>query len=401
MPKLTIVEDAESPHLKPLALTRASFDLRVGIFSFKERIERMLGHEADFLQCRSDVEEVTAERHPRQTVNPEAMPADTLLVNGRWIPREGQLVDELADLLAGRESHSAGRIWMSGDDAVARIGREDAADTVDVGPVEMVSRSWQLVADPGQQVELDSPLLTNQFEPPAQWPDLTIVHEENVRIDGSAILGAGVILNASAGPIVIEQEAVIGDGAILRGPCHIGAKARVNMGARISRSSIGFNCRAGGEISKSILLAHANKWHDGYLGNSYIGEWCNLGADANTSNLRNDYGRISLYNEEVGEMEATDEQFLGTVMGDHSVCGINTMFNTGTVVGVCCNVFGPGYQPRHIRSFSWGGRDRMMRNRFERAVGAAQAMMARRDQTMSSAHHDLLKRIWAAGGSQT
>ena len=128
-------------------------------------------------------------------------------------------------------------------------------------------------------------------------------------------------------------------------------------------------------------------------GTKYIGEWCNLGADTNTSNLRNDYGLVSLYNEELGLFEATGRQLVGLIMADHSACGINTMFNTGTVVGVGCNVFGPGYQPRHIKSFSWGGRDRMMPNKPEKVLEAARAMMKRRGRQMTEAHENLLRAI--------
>jgi len=220
-----------------------------------------------------------------------------------------------------------------------------------------------------------------------------MVHEEQIRIHPLAQFGAGVILNASAGPIVIESVAIIGDGAILQGPCHVGVEAQVKAGARISGSSIGYNSRAGGEISKSILHGHTNKAHDGYLGNSYLGEWCNIGADANTSNLRNDYGTITLFNEEVGAYEDTGEQFVGLIMGDHSACGINTMFNTGTVVGVCCNVFGAGYQPRYIKSFSWGSRDRMLHLRLDKALQSATAMMARRGRSLTQAHKELLRKL--------
>lgn len=391
---LAIFEDAEVGHFRPLARTRAAFDLRAGIFSFKERIERRLHHEADVLVCREQVSDVASEMHPSCKVNPERVGSagPTLFVNGRWLPEEGEFLQALTSALNG-DGPPGPVAWVSGDDLVAAWHNMEAEELRTTSDVRLVSRLWELVDDPGLWITSDAELLGEEFKPPAPWPDLTMVHDENIRIHETALLGAGVILNASSGPIVIEAEAVIEDGAILQGPCHIAPKARVRPGARIARSSIGYNSRAGGEISKSVLHAHCNKAHDGYVGNSYIGEWCNIGADANTSNLRNDYGPVSLYNEELGEQESTGRQFVGLIMGDHSVCGINTMFNTATVVGVCCNLFGPGYQPRYVRSFSWGGREKMIRHRFDKAVAAAEAMMTRRDRVMSEVHRDLLERI--------
>jgi UDP-N-acetylglucosamine diphosphorylase/glucosamine-1-phosphate N-acetyltransferase len=396
MASLALFEDAASGHFNPLVRTRAIFDLRAGILTFKDRIEQRLGVKADVLLCRDEVAGVTRDRHPGVAVNPEELPDETLLVNGRWIPESGELLTEISAVVHGEVVLQASTIWASGQDVVARWGAGDSNDTRDAVDARLATRLWQLVSDPGELIAADAHTLDGgEAERPAPWPDLTVVHEENIVIDSSAIVGAGVILNGSSGPIIVEADAVIGDGAILKGPCHIGAMARINAGARIVRSSVGFNSRAGGEISKSILLAHSNKWHDGYLGNSYIGEWCNIGADANTSNLRNDYGKVSLYSEELGAMETTSEQFLGTIMADHSVCGINTMFNTGTVVGVCCNVFGAGYQPRYIKSFSWGGRERMMQQNVRKAILAAETVMARRDKAMSAAHRALLEQIAA------
>ncbi|MFV1979967.1 MAG: putative sugar nucleotidyl transferase [Rhodothermia bacterium] len=398
MPKLTIFEDAAVGHLKPLVHTRAAFDLRAGIFSFKERIERMLHREADCLVCRKQVSAVVAESHPGCLVNPDAKNGSndsddrTLFVNGRWIPERGDFLEMLRAVAAG-DGPDQDVAWISDGAVVAAWGDVEAADRRDAGAARLVSRLWHLITDPGPQISRDAVFFEEEVKRPAQCPDLTMVHEEQIRLHPSAEFGAGVILNASAGPVVIESEAIIGDGAILVGPCHIGSKARLKMAARVSRSSIGHNSRAGGEISRSILHAHANKAHDGYLGNSYLGEWCNIGADANTSNLRNDYGTITLYNEEIGAHEDTGEQFVGLIMGDHSACGINTMFNTGTVVGVCCNVFGAGYQPRYVKSFSWGSRDRMLRLGFDKALQAATAMMTRRGRSLSQADKELLAKL--------
>jgi len=166
------------------------------------------------------------------------------------------------------------------------------------------------------------------------------------------------------------------------------------MGARVGSSSLGDECRVGGEVSNSVLLGFSNKAHDGYVGNSYIGAWCNIGADTNTSNLRNDYGEVTLYNEHLRKYESSGRQFVGLIMGDHSRSGINTMFNTGTVVGLACNVFGAGYQPRHIPSYSWGGRDRIVVYRPEKAFASARAMMARRGRELSPEEETALLAVY-------
>jgi UDP-N-acetylglucosamine diphosphorylase/glucosamine-1-phosphate N-acetyltransferase len=392
MPKLAIFEDDVVGHLKPLTHTRAAFDLRAGIFSFKEKIERMLNQEADYLICREEVAGVASETHPTCSINPDAFDESTFFVNGRWIPDDDRVLDVLRTALSGANNYKE-TAWTADGVVVGAFGRLDAEERRDLGKTRLVSRLWQLVNDPGAQITLDAELFTGDQQPPAPWPDLTMVHEERIWIHSSAEFGAGVILNASRGPIVIESEAVVADGAIVIGPCHVAQKARLKPATRVSRSSIGYNSRVGGEISSSLVHANTNKAHDGYLGNSYIGEWCNIGADSNTSNLRNDYGFVTLYNEQTGGQEPTGEQFVGLVMGDHSACGINTMFNTASVVGVCCNVFGAGFQSRYVKSFSWGSRERMMSNGVDKALKAATAVMARRERAMSDAHKALLEEL--------
>ncbi|HTF04365.1 MAG TPA: glucose-1-phosphate thymidylyltransferase, partial [Bacteroidia bacterium] len=203
------------------------------------------------------------------------------------------------------------------------------------------------------------------------------------------------IFNTSKGPIYIGKDAEVMEGSMLRGPLAICDGAVVKMGAKIyGDTTIGPGCKVGGEITNSVLFGNSNKAHDGYLGNSVIGEWCNLGADTNTSNLKNTYGEVSVYNYAIGGSENTGMQFHGLIMGDHAKCGINTMFNTGTVVGVCANVFGGSFPKKFIPDFSWGGTEGMEEFNFEKAMEMIAAVYNRRQKKLETAEVNVLRQIF-------
>ena len=204
-----------------------------------------------------------------------------------------------------------------------------------------------------------------------------VIMQEEVRLTACT-------LNTEDGPIILERGCEIQEGCHLRGPLFVGAHTVVKMGTRIyGPTAIGPDCRIGGEISNCVFLGYSNKGHDGFLGNSIIGCWCNLGADTNTSNLKSNYSRVRLWSERRNEFRNTDMQFCGLIMGDHSKCGINTMFNTGTIVGAGCNIFGGGFQPKHIPPFSWGGGDEWSVHEFDKFVETAVRVMSRRGHEMS------------------
>jgi UDP-N-acetylglucosamine diphosphorylase/glucosamine-1-phosphate N-acetyltransferase len=173
----------------------------------------------------------------------------------------------------------------------------------------------------------------------------------------------------------------------------------VKAAGRVEASAVGTWSKVGGEVHESVVHSFSNKAHDGYLGNSYLGRWCNLGADTNTSNLKNDYGEVTVYDAVVGDFVPTGRQFVGLFMGDHAKCSINTMFNTGTVVGVFCNLFGSGFPPRHVPSFSWGGAEGLVPYRIEKALRVAEAVMARRGVPLTEADRALLAAIAEDAGA--
>lgn len=188
------------------------------------------------------------------------------------------------------------------------------------------------------------------------------------------------VLNATTGPIYIGKDAEVMEGALIRGPFSLGANSTLKMGAKIyGATSIGEHCKIGGEVNNCIVNSYSNKGHDGFLGNSVIGSWCNIGADTNTSNLKNNYGEVSVWSYPEEKILGTGMQFHGLVMGDHSKAGINTMFNTGTTVGMCCNIFDAGFPPKFLPSFSWGSStDGFEKFKMPKAIEAATAMMERR-----------------------
>ncbi len=216
-----------------------------------------------------------------------------------------------------------------------------------------------------------------------------------IRAAGTYTIRPGAVLNTEDGPIVLGEGAEIMEGAMLRGPVAIGQHARVKMGARIyGPTTLGPWCKTGGEISRSVFQGYANKAHDGFLGDSVIGHWCNLGADTNNSNLSNNYAPVRVWSYPAGRFIRTPHQFVGLILGDHSKSAINTMFNTGTVVGFSCNVFGAGFPRKFIPSFSWGGSHGYKTYQLEKAMETAARVMARRGKELTENDRLIFRRIF-------
>lgn len=202
----------------------------------------------------------------------------------------------------------------------------------------------------------------------------------------------GATFNTLTGPIYLASSSEVMEGSLIRGPFSLDERAQIKMGAKIyGATTVGPDCKVGGEINNVIFESFSNKSHDGFLGNGYISSWCNIGADTNASNLMNDYGTVEVYDYTTRKSVSSGEQFVGLHMGDHSKCGINTMFNTGTAVGVACNVYGPGFFKKHIPSFSFGEPARLFPYRFEKAIEGIESMMARRNRTLSKDERSVLE----------
>jgi len=218
---------------------------------------------------------------------------------------------------------------------------------------------------------------------------------ENIFIESGASIKAA-ILNAEDGPIYIGKNAQIHEGTMVKGAFSMGEESHLNMGAKMrGDNTIGPHCKVGGEVSNSVFQGYSNKGHDGFMGNSVIGEWCNLGADSNTSNLKNNYGEVEVYNYLEGKAIKTGRQFCGLIMGDHSKAGINTMFNTGSVVGFCSNIFGAGFPSKFVPSFTWCDNDNISSNyQLDKAIETAQRVYARRNMEFSEIDKKIFKKIY-------
>ncbi|MDX1418684.1 MAG: putative sugar nucleotidyl transferase [Rubricoccaceae bacterium] len=401
---LCVFEDDAVRHLAPLTLTRAAFDLRVGAVTLLGRLRDAFETSAGplVLHTRPRLAAVTAQEHPDALVNTLPESGGVLFVNGRWLAREGDLLDAVRDAIGS----DAPRAWALGDDLVAAWHPAPPPDALDrplralvdgaeaAGEAVLVRHLWDLLDDLGGRIAHDVERLggLGQHEGYVH-PGAVLHHPERLHVGIGAAVRPGAILNAESGPIHLGPEAVVEEGAVVRGPVYLGPRAVVKAAGRVETSAVGTWSKVGGEVHESVVHSFSNKAHDGYLGNSYLGRWCNLGADTNTSNLKNDYGEVTVYDAVAGDFVGSGSQFVGLFMGDHSKCSINTMFNTGTVVGVFCNLFGSGFPPRHVPSFAWGGAEGLVPYRVEKALRVAEAVMARRDVPLTDDDRALLTAI--------
>ncbi len=391
MVNLILFDSDARNHLLPLTATRPMGELRVGILTLREKWERRLRASVSYI-----TQEYLQEKYPIR------VEAENLIINAGILPNEslcrriGQMDMNEAllsngELVAARLDEAQFEALIEDEEVRELQGQELGQDI----PLIQLTRLWELTRLNQQAIADDFQLLT-------QGRKSQVISSTNQVLNPSAVfIEEGVkmeccILNATNGPIYIGRDAEVMEGCVLRGPVAIGAEAIVKMGTRIyGPASIGPGCRAGGEISRSIMLANSNKAHDGYLGDSVLGEWCNIGADTNTSNLKNNYSEVKLWNYEDGRFVNTGLQFCGLVMGDHAKCGINTMFNTGTVVGVFANVFGAGYPRNFVPDFAWGGAESGYRTyRFSDACETAERVMERRKVAFNELDKAILYHIY-------
>ena len=312
-------------------------------------------------------------------INGAVCPDDSLIVAIDALP-DGHFLVQDALLIAARNP-----------------GAEMTTSNTILYPQELtvINRSWKIFRENGAQLRMDFKRLTAGRTSEAIRDKHTKVYgERDIFLEEGVYLRAAV-LNAENGPIYLGKNSMVQEGAIIRGAFSLGESSQVNMGAKIRGDvTIGPCSKVGGEVSNSVIFGYSNKSHDGFLGNSVLGEWCNIGADTNTSNLRNNYDTVKLWNHAEQNFVQTELQFCGLMFGDHSKCAINTMFNTATVVDVCSNVFGAGFPGKYIPSFSWGGPGGLTTYALEQALYTASRVMARRDITMDETERDILLNVF-------
>lgn len=372
--------------LLPFTFTRPVAGIRVGLLTIAEKWARRLGQTPSYL-----TEPYLQARFPQHGTN------DNLYINGAVCPTDSlvQAVQQLASdqglirddglLLALRTSHT-----------LTLVPTEPASTRVFGEPLTIIEHPWAIFVQNGDQIRTDFELVTaGRTSQPITDPFTRCYAPEAIFVEEGATIRAA-ILNAEGGPIYIGRNATISEGSVVVGPFGLGEGSTVNWGAKMrSNTTIGPFCKVGGEVGNSVFFGYSNKAHDGFLGNSVIGEWCNLGANVNNSNLKNDYSNVKLYSYKTRQLEDTGRLFCGLMMGDFTKAGISTMFNTGTVVGVSVNVFGSGFQPKHIPSFSWGGADSGFNTyRIEKALQVAREAFSRRSKHFGEVEEAILNAIF-------
>lgn len=370
-------------NLLPFTFTRPVADIRIGILTIREKWEKLLGAKTSTL-----TKLYLQEKFPlvNETID--------IMINASYLPTP-HLANQVKKLKVNQAIFYNNEIV-----AVYTTQHHENFDPSEFERIELeeeliqITKKYHIFVYNKQAIVLDFELLT-QGRTSAPIPNgVHAIHPENIFIEDTAKL-TFCSLNATDGPIYIGSHTEIMEGSMIRGAFALCEGSVVKMGAKIyGATTVGPYSKVGGEINNSVFFAHSNKAHDGFLGNSVIGEWCNLGADTNNSNLKNNYTEVKLWCYVAKKFVPTGLKFCGLMMGDHSKCGINTMFNTGTVVGVSANVFGDGFPRNFIPSFSWGGAGGFTEFKMPKVVEVATEVMARRNKEFDDVEQRILQQVY-------
>lgn len=369
--------------LLPFTFTRPVADIRVGILTIREKWEKYLGYTTTTL-----TEDYLMEKYPMVEME------ENILINASFLPNE-----VLVEMILNLEKNQA----IVYEEEIVAFYSENTQQEIDFDTYEMlplenevmqIVHTWDIFSKNDKAIRDDFELLTQDRMSQPIPKSVNVIAPEHVFIEEGAKLEF-VTLNASTGPIYIGKDAEIMEGSVIRGPFALCEQAQVKLATKIyGATTVGPHCRVGGEINNSVLFAYSNKGHDGFLGNSVLGEWCNIGADSNNSNLKNNYEEVKLWSYETGSFQKTGLQFCGLMMGDHSKCGINTMFNTGTVVGVSANIFGSGFPRNFVPSFAWGGASGFTTYQTKKAFETARIVMSRRGVVLDEVEQKILEFVF-------
>lgn len=366
--------DDNKKHLAfaPLSLTRPIGNLRVGILTNDERWRKWIPD----VEVYYNTEEYLQGKFPSN--------GNSVVVNACVIPNQ-DLVDQVQKLKGNEELTCEGQ-W------IAKSGTGDVLIELEGEKPTLINARWEIYQKNGEVLKQDFDLITKGRTTVQLSSSNTIIGDPNLVFLEEGATVEATILNTKGGPIYVGKNAEIMEGSVLRGPVALCENAVFKLSSKVyGPTTLGPFCKVGGEVNNVVFQAFSNKGHDGFLGNSVIGEWCNIGADTNSSNLKNNYGMVKTYSFESKSIIQTEIQFMGLIMGDHSKCGINTMFNTATVVGVSSNVFGAEFPPKYIPSFTWGAHGDSYN--FEKALESANNMMNRRGTSLSASEISILRYI--------
>jgi UDP-N-acetylglucosamine diphosphorylase/glucosamine-1-phosphate N-acetyltransferase len=375
----------DGPHrnaLLPFTFTRPVADIRVGILTIREKWEKYLGYTTTTI-----TEEYLSDKWPMVEME------NNVMINASFLPN-----DILVEMVKNLEVNQA---IFQDEEVVAFFAKE--GEEVDFDSFEVIEftnecikieNTWDIFQKNDVAIREDFELLTEDRYSQPIPKSVNVLSPEHIFIEEGAKLEF-VTLNASTGPIYIGKNAEIMEGSVIRGPFALCESGRVKLATKVyGATTVGPHSVIGGEVNNSVLFGYSNKGHDGFLGNAVLGEWCNIGADSNNSNLKNNYEEVKLWSYETENFAKTGLQFCGLMMGDHSKCGINTMFNTGTVVGVSTNIFGAGFPRNFVPSFSWGGASGFTTYVTKKAFDTAKIVMARRNVEFSEEDAKILEHVF-------
>ncbi len=389
MLNVILFDDDLRDHLLPLTFTRPIGELRMGILTIREKWEKWLDAEVSYI-----TQDYLSEKYPIKisdenfVISGSALPSDHLCrLITQLDPNEALLQD--GELIAARLNRSQFNSLIK-EEEIEELEGFDLGET----PFIRIRGLWDFFVKNDQAIREDFKLITKDRVSQAIPSSNQVINKEAIFLEEGAVVQCAT-LNASTGPIYIGKNAEVMEGSVIRGSLALGEHSKIKLGTKVyGATTLGPHCKIGGEVSNSVLQGYSNKGHDGYLGNSVLGEWCNIGAGTSCSNLKNNYTEVRLWNYNTEKFAPTGQQFCGLIMGDHSKCGINSMFNTGTVVGVSANIYGDGYPRNFIPSFSWGGAHGFSTYKIEKSFETAERVMARREKTLDEQDKAILSKIF-------
>jgi UDP-N-acetylglucosamine diphosphorylase/glucosamine-1-phosphate N-acetyltransferase len=366
----------------PLTLTRPVGNLRTGMFTNDERCKMYFPD----VEVGYETQNYLASKFKNVAYSTSTIHIDATVI----LTQDLALL--LADLKEGEEISYNHKV-IAAKSSADSLGKESKQENT-LNTVLQLNYRWDIFQKNAEILKSDFNYYTRHKQSSPLSPTNTIIGDQaQIFLEKGAKVEA-CILNTTGGPIYLDKDAEIMEGSVVRGGLAMAESSALKLATKVyGATSLGPYCKVGGEVNNVVFQAYSNKGHDGFLGNSVIGEWCNLGADTNCSNLKNNYGLVSAYSYLSKQIEKTEVQFMGLVMGDHSKSAINTMFNTATVTGVCANIFGSGFPSKYVPSFTWGGIEKSVPFKLEKAFEVAQNMMGRRKIELTQLDKDILQFI--------
>lgn len=366
-------------HLLPFTFTRPVSEIRVGIITLKEKWEKRVEGEYSW-----KTEEYLAVKYPQK------VSGDNLMINAAVCAND-ELAKAVKDLKVGQKL-VAGEVVIAARTSDSDENAELESFTFE-GEFNHIDRPWKIFSLNGAELEADFDLITKGRKSHALSETNTVIGDRIFVEEGAKAECA--VFNTTSGAIYLGKDSEVMEGSVVRGGLALCEHSQLKLSTKIyGPTTVGPWSKVGGEVNNSVIFGYTNKGHDGFLGNSVLGEWCNVGADTNNSNLKNNYDEVRLWSYVRGGFERTGLQFCGLMMGDHSKCGINTMFNTGTVVGVSANIYGGGFPRNFIPSYSWGGAAGMVEYKLDKALATAARVMERRGIELDETERAILKHVY-------